>query len=162
MSARQSSQQDRHEISVMVEDKAWKGVSKPLVGHIRRAAAFTLLRAGAAPAASLTVLLTDDAHIQALNQRHRRKDKPTNVLSFPSSVPDYLGDVAIAYGVTAREASATNKLLTEHAVHLAVHGTLHLLGYDHVRSKDAEKMEALEREILAELGIPDPYRRNAA
>jgi probable rRNA maturation factor len=87
----------------------------------------------------------------------RGKDKPTNVLSFPAAEPGYLGDVAIAYGVMAGQARAEGKKPADHATHLAVHGTLHLLGYDHVRDKDARIMEALEVEILARLGIADPY-----
>jgi len=93
-----------------------------------------------------------------MNARYRGKDNPTNVLSFPAeATPGYLGDVAIAYGVTREEASKTGKSLGDHTVHLAVHGALHLLGYDHEAARDAAKMEALEIEILAELGIRNPY-----
>jgi probable rRNA maturation factor len=124
--------------------------------------------AGAAPAqtdrAELAVMLTDDAGIRALNQDWRGIDKPTNVLSFPAvalpgggSRPRTLGDVAIAYETTRREALDENKPFGHHLSHLAVHGFLHLIGYDHETDDDAETMEELERQILARLGIPDPY-----
>ena len=85
---------------------------------------------------SLTILLTDDARLQSLNLDFRGKDKPTNVLSFPAEGP-YLGDIAVAFGVTAREAKAAGKPFAAHATHLVVHGVLHLLGYDHERAREA-------------------------
>ena len=99
-----------------------------------------------------------------LNRDFRGKDKPTNVLSFPAPAnPEgHLGDIAIAYGVTAREAETAGKSLADHATHLAVHGVLHLLGYDHETDAEAEVMEPLEDAILAELGIADPYAAPAA
>jgi probable rRNA maturation factor len=93
-----------------------------------------------------------------LNTHFRGKNKPTNVLSFPSSDPAYLGDIAIAYGVVAREAKAQKKRIKAHAAHLAVHGVLHLLGFDHEIETDAVVMEGLETRILATLGLADPYR----
>jgi probable rRNA maturation factor len=124
--------------------------------------------AGAAPdrpdRVELAVMLTDDAGIRTLNHDWRGIDKPTNVLSFPavtlpggSSQPRALGDIAIAYETTRREAESENKPFGHHLSHLAVHGFLHLIGYDHETDDDAETMEALERQILARLGIPDPY-----
>ncbi len=124
--------------------------------------------AGAAPKraghAELAVMLTDDAGIRALNQNWRGIDKPTNVLSFPASALPHggsqlqtLGDIAIAYETTRREAASENKPFGHHLSHLAVHGFLHLIGYDHENDDDAETMEELERGILARLGIPDPY-----
>ena len=124
--------------------------------------------AGAAPEktdrAELAVMLTDDAGIRALNHDWRGIDKPTNVLSFPAialpdegSQPRALGDIAIAYETTRREATSENKPFGHHLSHLAVHGFLHLIGYDHETDDDAETMEELERHILARLGIPDPY-----
>ena len=116
--------------------------------------------------AELAVMLTDDAGIRTLNGNWRGIDKPTNVLSFPAlqpvgDVPDdmprMLGDIAIAYETTRREADEEDKPFEHHLSHLAVHGFLHLIGYDHENDDDAEAMEALEREILAQLGIPDPY-----
>ena len=107
----------------------------------------------------LTVLLTDDARLRALNAAFRGKDKATNVLSFPAPPSEalYLGDVALAYGVTEREARAQSKSFAAHAAHLVVHGILHLTGYDHEKARDARAMETLETAILARLGIADPY-----
>jgi len=116
--------------------------------------------------AELAVMLTDDGGIRTLNSNWRGIDKPTNVLSFPAlqpvgEVPDdmprMLGDIAIAYETTRREADQEDKPFDHHLSHLAVHGFLHLIGYDHEKDDDAEAMETLEREILAQLGIPDPY-----
>jgi probable rRNA maturation factor len=117
--------------------------------------------------AELAVMLTDDAGIRTLNQNWRGIDKPTNVLSFPAlqptgprgddDAPRMLGDIAIAYETLRREADDERKPLGDHLSHLAVHGFLHLIGYDHENDDDAEAMEALEQEILAHLGIPDPY-----
>ena len=108
---------------------------------------------------SLTVLLAGDDRLRELNLRFRKKDKPTNVLSFPA--PDgadgYLGDVALALGVAAREARNTGKDLADHVLHLTVHGVLHLLGYDHRTSGEARTMEGLEIAILHELGVANPY-----
>ena len=117
--------------------------------------------------AELAVMLTDDAGIRTLNLNWRGIDKPTNVLSFPalpptgSSGPDdaprMLGDIAIAFETTRKEADDEQKPFDHHLGHLAVHGFLHLIGYDHENDADAEQMETLEQEILAQLGIPDPY-----
>ena len=111
-------------------------------------------------------MLTDDAGIRTLNHNWRGIDKPTNVLSFPAlqppgagsrRMPRMLGDIAIAYETTRREADEEASRSAHHLSHLAVHGFLHLIGYDHETDDDAEAMEQLEREILAQLGIPDPY-----
>jgi probable rRNA maturation factor len=117
--------------------------------------------------AELAVMLTDDSGIRTLNRNWRSVDKPTNVLSFPAlqptgarrddDAPHMLGDIAIAYETMRREADDERKPFDHHLSHLAVHGFLHLIGYDHETDGDAETMEALEREILAQLGIPDPY-----
>jgi probable rRNA maturation factor len=117
--------------------------------------------------AELAVMLTDDAGIRTLNSNWRGIDKPTNVLSFealqptggsgPDDAPRMLGDIAIAYETTRREADDEQKPFDHHLSHLAIHGFLHLIGYDHEKDDDAEAMEALEQEILAQLGIPDPY-----
>ena len=118
-------------------------------------------------AAELAVMLTDDAGIRTLNNNWRGIDKPTNVLSFPAlqptappgddDPPRMLGDIAIAYETLRREADAEAKPFDHHLSHLVVHGFLHLIGYDHETDAEAEAMEALEREVLAQLGIPDPY-----
>jgi probable rRNA maturation factor len=117
--------------------------------------------------AELAVMLTDDAGIRTLNSNWRGIDKPTNVLSFPAlqptagsgsdGAPRMLGDIAIAYETTRKEADDEQKPFDHHLSHLTVHGFLHLIGYDHENDDDAEAMESLEQEILALLGIPDPY-----
>ncbi|MCO5132574.1 MAG: rRNA maturation RNase YbeY [Xanthobacteraceae bacterium] len=122
--------------------------------------------------AELAVMLTDDDGIRTLNREWRRIDKPTNVLSFPALRPEgarqpddpplMLGDIAIAYETTRREASDEGKPFDHHLTHLAVHGFLHLIGYDHETDAEAETMEHLERRILAQLGIPDPYPDSGA
>jgi probable rRNA maturation factor len=107
----------------------------------------------------VSLLLTTDAAIRDLNRRFRRQDKPTNVLSFPApqNPERFLGDVALAYGVCAREAQEQGKPLAHHLQHLVAHGVFHLLGYDHETDAQADEMEGLERDVLAGLGIPDPY-----
>jgi probable rRNA maturation factor len=132
------------------------------LGSRLKQAVVEALRKGAAADADLTILLTTDRHVQSLNRSFRKKDTPTNVLSFPSGAQDYLGDIAIAYGVTAREARASGKSVRDHAVHLAVHGTLHLLGFDHVTARQAAVMELAEVGILKKLKIADPYAKGRA
>lgn len=118
----------------------------------------------------VSVRLTDDAEVQTLNREYRHKDKPTNVLSFPMVQPDLLeglansddgevllGDIVLARETCAREAEEKSVAFADHATHLIVHGALHLLGYDHQGDSEADAMEALERAILATLGIDDPY-----
>lgn len=117
----------------------------------------------------ISVVLSDDVSMQAINREHRGQDKPTNVLSFPGleadelaqldgSRPFLLGDLVFALETIEREALAGEVSVHHHMVHLIVHGFLHLLGYDHVHDDEAEAMEALETRILAKLDIPDPYR----
>mgnify|MGYP001766133380 CR=1 FL=1 len=117
-------------------------------------------------AAELSLVLTDDARIRVLNRDWRGFDKPTNVLSFPAADADdddpgpLLGDVVVAYETTAGEAAAEGKRFDDHVAHLLVHGLLHLFGFDHEADDEADEMEALETEILAGLGIADPYRED--
>ncbi len=120
--------------------------------------------------AELSLVLTDDAHIRELNRTWRGHDKPTNVLSFPageggepdvsddySDQPMLIGDIVIARETLEREASEEGKSIDDHFAHLLVHGFVHLMGYDHENEVDAEEMEAVERQILAGLGVQDPY-----
>lgn len=148
---------DAATVAVMVDAAGWSGALDDPEGVIESAvrAAFR----GAGRAGDVTVLLTSDAEQQALNARFRGKDAPTNVLAFPSpaGVGAGLGDVSIALETVRREARDQGKPFANHVRHLAVHGTLHLLGFDHIDDDEAAVMEALEREILAELGVPNPY-----
>ncbi|MBS0333131.1 MAG: rRNA maturation RNase YbeY [Proteobacteria bacterium] len=141
-----------------VEDQAWLGALSD-VGPLVQAAAQAVLDAEGAVGEGVAILLTDDGSVRDLNARFRRQDKPTNVLSFPApqNPERFLGDVALAYGVCAREAAEQGKPLAHHLQHLVAHGVFHLLGYDHETDAQAEAMETLERAVLAGLGIPDPY-----
>lgn len=154
-------------IDIVADDSAWKAV--PDAEALVTAAVHALCRDATfrdEPPALACIALTTDAAVQALNREHRKKDKPTNVLSFPA--PDgatgddgqtaFLGDVAIAAETVLAEAHALSVPAAHHLQHLAVHGVLHLLGFDHETSEtDATEMEALETRILATLGIADPY-----
>jgi probable rRNA maturation factor len=104
----------------------------------------------------LTIRVVGAAESRKLNRTWRRKDKPTNVLSFAAEAP-VLGDLAICAPVVAREAREQGKLPSAHWAHMVVHGVLHLLGYDHENDRDAQRMEAREANILAQLGMPNPY-----
>ncbi|MFZ0422654.1 MAG: rRNA maturation RNase YbeY [Xanthobacteraceae bacterium] len=150
------------EIDVIVASARWKEPKK--VEHtvrqaISRAAAAALSTRGA----ELAIVLTDDSAIRLLNRDWRDIDAATNVLSFPSADTRrrHLGDIVLAFETITREARAEKKPFAHHLAHLAVHGFLHLIGYDHERASDAEAMERTEREILRQLAIPDPYRPRA-
>jgi len=147
------------EVDVLHEAGGWCAADEETV---RRAAqhAYGVLR-GAAPA-ELSIMLADDARIADLNKTYRGKDGPTNVLSFPAAgMPGMdrplLGDIALAHETIVREAEAQHKSFAHHLLHLTVHGVLHLLGHDHENDTDAEDMEALERRILEDFGVADPY-----
>lgn len=112
--------------------------------------------------AELTLRLVDEPESRALNERYRGKDRPTNVLSFPAELPEeldipLLGDIVICAPLVAEEASSQGKPVEAHWAHLVVHGVLHLLGHDHQQEAEAREMEALEVELLASLGFPNPY-----
>lgn len=114
------------------------------------------------PDAVLTIRLVDEAESAALNQQYRRKTGATNVLSFPAELPEevelpLLGDLVICAPLVKIEATAQKKLLVAHWAHLVIHGTLHLLGYDHLEEGEALRMESLETELLGSLGFADPY-----
>lgn len=143
---------------VVVLDATWSAAMPGVERLVRRAARAALAGARKTGGGLLTVALADDRRLRALNARDRRQDKPTNVLAYPSGDAAFLGDVVVARQTVWREARAQGKTPREHLMHLVVHGTLHLVGYDHERSAaDAKRMEALERRILAGLGIADPY-----
>jgi len=111
--------------------------------------------------AEVSFLFCDDARVHALNLQFRGKDRPTNVLSFPTPEPlesaRVLGDIVLAYETIAREANEQQKSLADHSRHMIVHGFLHLLGFDHENEADAAEMEALEVRILGKLGVENPY-----
>lgn len=161
-------------VETAVASDAWPAADWEELAHRAAAAAV-----GATPyagladarfAAEVSVRLTDDAEVHALNRQYRGKDKPTNVLSFPMVQRDLLdalrntddgeqliGDIVLAAETVAREAADKGVSVPDHATHLIVHGALHLLGYDHETDDEAERMEALEREVLGRLGLSDPY-----
>jgi probable rRNA maturation factor len=143
-------------IEIEVEDAAWTAALPDAEAVVLRAATAAL----GTVEGDVVVLLTDDAGVQDLNARFRDKDRPTNVLSFPAaeSAFPHLGDVVLGHAYCAAEAEAQGKTLSDHLSHLVVHGVLHLLGRDHEDDDEAEEMEAEEREILASLGVSDPYK----
>lgn len=165
----------RLDVDVLTEDPRWtEAVSQAAPGALEDTIPAIVLAAlvgGGAPPCpiSISVLLADDARVQALNRTYRGKDAPTNVLSFALAADDdmteaevpgeplALGDIALAYETVVAEATADGKPIRDHLYHLVVHGTLHLLGYDHIEEEDATVMERLEVGILATLGIADPY-----
>jgi probable rRNA maturation factor len=149
-------------IDVVVQSPLWRsepGAAAVLRRAIGQAADMTGATAGPS---ELAIMLCDDAAMRELNGRWRGRREPTNVLSFPAAGragddAGALGDIAIAYETTAREAEVDGKPFADHLAHLAVHGFLHLLGYDHQSDADAGAMERLEALILARLGVADPY-----
>lgn len=150
-------------IDIRMVDRRWRKV-RGLSAQVQRAAKLALQRAKAPDRSELTILLADDARLKDLNRQFRGRNKTTNVLSFPAGCTrdGYLGDIALAYEVTAQEADAGGARLSDHAMHLTVHGVLHLLGFDHKSKRDAGVMEPLESRILGELGVADPYATKAA
>jgi probable rRNA maturation factor len=147
-------------IDIIVESPLWKA-NRGAKSVLRRAIAAAAAAALPERTGELAVVLTNDAAVRTLNRTWRGKDEPTNVLSFPAQspagAPRLLGDIVIAYETTAREALAAHKPFRHHLAHLAVHGFLHLAGYDHEADAEAEAMESLEIAILARLKVPNPY-----
>lgn len=148
---------------------AWEGRCSRAVAAAVRQTPYLGLTDGPG-CAEVAIRLTDDAEVQALNAQWRGKDKPTNVLSFPQADADsltigamaddgelLLGDIVLARETCEREAAEKGITTEAHAIHLVVHGTLHLLGYDHIDEAQAEAMEDMERRAMAELGHADPY-----
>jgi probable rRNA maturation factor len=147
-------------IEIATESAAWERLPDAEAA-VRRAVEAALREEGVREG-EIAIALTDDARMRALNRGFRGADQATNVLAFPAPArrdggPRRLGDIAIAYETLAREAKAEGKAAEHHLMHLAIHGTLHLLGFDHGDDAEAEAMEARERAILAGLGVPDPY-----
>jgi len=147
-------------IDVLVDSDRW-GEPAKAGSTVRRAVAQAAAFASTT-GSELAIVLTDDSAVRQLNRLWRGIDAATNVLSFPSKraadEPLHLGDIVLAYETIAREAGAEGKPFAHHLAHLAVHGFLHLIGYDHANDSDAETMEQTERKILRCLNIPDPYR----
>jgi probable rRNA maturation factor len=150
-------------IDVLVDSKRWKDPQK-VKSIVRRAVTRAAAATRSTRGAELAIVLTDDSAIRVLNRDWRGIDKATNVLSFPAkngATAPHLGDIVLAFETIEREARGEHKPLAHHVAHLAVHGFLHLLGYDHERDDDALTMEQAERDILRQLRIPDPYGREA-
>lgn len=158
------------DIQVSVEDAGWpdETVLEAAALRILGAAASFLAESGEQPfpehPVEVSLLFTGDEDIREINAEWRSQDKPTNVLSFPAApiapgdMPGpMLGDIVIARETVEREAAALEKTFDEHLTHLLVHGFLHLFGYDHMTTEEAEEMEGLETRILASLGLSDPY-----
>jgi probable rRNA maturation factor len=152
----------RVRIDVVVRSARWK--KRRAAGTVVKTAVLAAAQAVSTAPAELAIVLADDSAIRALNRKWRGRNAPTNVLSFPAPAPGksrraapHLGDLVIAYQTTAREAAAEGKPFEHHLAHLAVHGFLHLLGYDHESDREARVMEGLERRILRRLAVPDPY-----
>lgn len=150
------------DLDIDVADERWSAIAG-LEDRLRAAA---VLVSRAQPfTGEISLILSDDATLQALNARWRGKNKPTNVLSFPAprspTTPPGefapLGDIAMSYDTLAMEAARDHKSPSDHMVHLFIHGLLHLLGHDHETEAEALEMEALEVEILSGLGIANPY-----
>jgi probable rRNA maturation factor len=171
-------------LEIAVRSARWR--KQHTAQSVVRKAVLAAAKAASTAPAELAIVLSHDSAIKALNRDWRGKNTATNVLSFPAApagpspkakkiskksakkssqnTPDkcrapipYIGDIVIAYQTTAREAAAEGKPFSHHLAHLAVHGFLHLLGYDHENDRDAEEMETLERRILRRLAVPDPY-----
>ena len=163
-------------IEIVVRSALWRKCRT--AQSVVRKAVLAAAKAASTPGAELAIVLGNDSAIKALNRDWRGKNAATNVLAFPAAPAGpspkagksrkktsdksrpplpYIGDIVIAYQTTAREAEAEGKPFSHHLAHLAVHGFLHLLGYDHETDRDAEKMESLERRILRRLAVPDPY-----
>lgn len=163
-------------VDTVIEDERWEALGLPALAD--RAARGCLTELGLpGQGFEISLLGCDNARIAALNADFRGKPQPTNVLSWPSDeraaeedgdrpepiapgdagMPEELGDIAIAYETCTREAEEQGKPVADHVSHLLVHGVLHLLGYDHVRERDAALMESTEARILAKMGISNPY-----
>jgi probable rRNA maturation factor len=162
-----------HTVDVFLACVDWARNCPGAADLARSAAELAVARAETAlglawqPPVELGIVLGDDASQRRLNRGYRRRDAPTNVLAFPAwepgtplppGAPLLLGDIVLALETVTREAAEQEKSVADHLRHLTVHGVLHLFGYDHITEAEAALMESLERSILTELGVPDPYR----
>jgi len=139
-------------------DALWDEIDIDMPALAQRAAAALPAHVPPNGVQEISLVLMDNDGIAALNRDYRSKDKPTNVLSFPTvNAPGLLGDIVLASGVIMAEAQGAGKRLEDHLTHLIIHGILHLLGYDHIDAATAEAMEAIEIQALAKLGIANPY-----
>ena len=157
------------DILVQSQDARWKTRLRPYCKTVREAChevfasgvkrgkgyRYGNSKPSPADANEITVVLAHDAFVKTLNRDFRGKDKPTNVLSFPGD--GHIGDLVLAFETIEREAAEQGKSFKAHTQHLLVHGVLHLLGHDHIKDAEAEKMEALEIKILKKLGVANPY-----
>jgi len=145
-------------VEIQVQSPLWN--KEPDAADTVRAAIAAAAETLSTGVGEVSIVLTDDSHMQQLNRQWRGIDKPTNVLSFPAAAAagGMLGDIVIAYETLARECEDEERLFPHHLAHLAVHGFLHLAGYDHQTDTEAEAMEALESKIMARMAMPDPYR----
>ncbi len=150
-------------IDIEIEEEGWLDELPDVRDVVSTGIAAALKADGFSEEADIVVLLADDAEMRSLNKEYRKKDKATNVLSFPApksmKMPGmmHLGDIALGLETCVREADEQGKPFKNHVLHLSVHGALHLLGYDHENDDEAREMESLERAILKDLGVPDPY-----
>jgi probable rRNA maturation factor len=149
------------EIDVRVADPRWQAALGDIEALARRVLGHASLQTTSG--GEVSILMTSDSEMRDLNRRWRGIDKPTDVLSFPGKGPQapdapvHIGDIALAFETSQRDAEEMNRPFDGHVSHLLVHGFLHLLGYDHIEPEDAALMEPLEASILAGLGWPDPY-----
>lgn len=159
---------DTWTIDLLLEDESWLVLCpsvEALVHEVARVVGEdTDVSSHTKAGASVAISLAADERVRGLNKQYRGKDAPTNVLSFPNEddfdVPGeapHLGDIILARGVVEREAREQGKSIENHIAHLVIHGLLHLVGYDHIDDTDAEEMESLEADILARMGVPNPY-----
>jgi probable rRNA maturation factor len=141
----------RGSVQVVIADPAWRRWLGRPEAVARQAAAVA--------GGDATVLLASDAVVRRLNAQHRRRNKPTNVLTFPPAAPGLAGDVVLAAGVVRREAAAARRRPADHLAHLVIHAMLHLAGHDHAAAGDARRMEMAEARLMARLGRPNPWKR---
>ena len=148
-------------IDIQIQSPLWQ--AEPAAERTVRAAVLAAAATASTAGDEVTILLTDDAAIRALNRQWRGIDKPTNVLSFPAAAAparigaSFFGDIAIAYETVKRECDDEERIFLHHLAHLAIHGFLHLVGYGHAADAEAEEMEGLESKIMSAINLPDPW-----